>query len=312
MKEAGVFEVIELQGWEKKSTSKELETFKGRLLDPISKDYFLFTCAEEKRTLAAVLQTNAGSYTLKRCFPFDQAFLHHIENQTMRLGRLFEEVLLWHKSHKPVLSLCAPLTYATHVDFGPEFVLLCHDLNTLCRMIEKSYRGKPETKDSGPWDIQALMGRFIAPQLREVFKEKGEWMESFLSWEFGGGKGASAEAWETDRLRSIPPEGRYLFMHQRVARKHAFLARDGGSKRNAATHSGEVSLEPAEREVRQALATMKKDAAVSVQILAPQNSFVRRAQHNMIAKAEGFASQSVESDEGKAVKIYRQKVSSGK
>lgn len=306
MKEAGVFEVIEVQGWEKKVSSKELESFKGRLDAPISEDYFLYTCAEERQTLEAVLKTRSGSYTLKKCFPFDQSFLHALETRHTRVGILYEQVIFWYKKHKPILNIETPLTYESQTDFAPAFLMLCRDLVTLHNLVEKHSLAETET----PRTLQVSFERYVLPRIAQVFPAKGNWMSAFLNWEFGGRKRSSSERWSEDKLRSVPPEGRYLFMHQQAARRHAFLARDRDRdhRRSPATSrpqkSSEEHLKKAEQEARDAVQRLKKEQNLSEICLAGQNSYIRRAQHALIADLEGFGSSSVEKDGAKAVRVF--------
>ena len=256
---------------------------KGR---PISLDYFLFTCAEEERTVKS--STASILIQRRRC----QTLLEKDEDQALKLSTSLQKLFEWYSSQYPQLSSDVVLDYRTHGHILQEFVLLKADMDFLIR---KSFKIIPErTTEQTKFDW-SLVDNLI----KEHFPTYSSYMISYLNWCY-------VQKPKEDHLdlRSIPPVGKYIKLLKRHKEEKPKASNEPTVKKNN-QGSDEASEKLALKEVSDSLEKMRQDSSLKVITLEAQNSFIRRIQHKAVMESNEFVSHSIGEPPNRTLQIKR-------
>ncbi len=287
-------------------TDAPRETIKQRFLakrdQPLSKDYFLYSCLEHERFLKTK-QTDLpirwdGVDRLSSADSPEEAIIAAIK---------------WHLDADPELGQLTIVNHEACTKAVPLVVGICQDIATINQKILS--QPLPEI----------VPGSAISDQWKSIFKvlnQKlgllGSYAEQFLRWSY------SNPVEEVVEPGSRPPVGKYappLMPRDKRPNGRANPRQDSFSKRGKPEHKPQNKelKKPSHhkktndhadgkgqalKEVEQALDSLRNDGSVQEIILKPTNSFLRRLQHQ-VAVDSGFKSESTGEGPDRAVKISR-------
>ncbi len=290
------------------------DQFVGRADQKVNKDYFLYSCWEEEVTQQAMEDTYQKSLRWPPLHGAETAepFVPESEGKA-QLEALFQ----WYQQTHPLLSEAAPLIYEKLPYFMAPFAYLLSDLKMYMAARYPAQRGVP---DAGQLeDLVALLVTY--------FPYHAANMGAYMVWSL------QKPAKESYDLASFPPVGRYakiLRKFQGRSQGSSSYSSDsrgphsGGRSSYAGSSSGpqrekrdrrpprqhspadEAAAEIGLKEVEQALTSLASDLAQTEIALAPQNSFVRRLQHQRVMD-RGFTSHSQGDGDQRTVVIDQKK-----
>jgi len=285
-----------------------LERAQQTLGKQISLDNFLFSCLEHEN-LARKSRQDPDHQEWPKLAELDP-------EQASQLEALLDDLCQWLKEN------CHQLTFDELIDiskvsyFAPVAVSLAQTLEDVTKRI---YPVTPafdsrKTPNHEFWQV-------TLKKLKQHFPYQYELLESYLWWTFGPTPIDDIDP------SSRPPVGRYAYFGRpRQSSSQRPPAPDRGNRgrpgangkardgrkdgprrgregpRRAPPQEVEVALR---KEVLKAVAKLREDPSTDSVPLAPQNSYHRRLQHQMISE-EGFASASTGEGDGRAVCVIRQ------
>lgn len=266
-------------------------------------DYFLFACLEEER-----LQNYRDNYS---------------DTQYSDL----KSIILAHKGQNLELTSTQVLDHGQVTEIVPGFIKM---LNALTSFLKSKNDGKlpAKAKDNEDWNT-------IAKLIAETFPNYSDYMNQYINWRY------TVTTKEKLDLSSIPPSGRFIKLHNRNSpgaferkppRKDGPRGRsdrkfdnrkskpssdrkfndrkskpssdrkfnsDRNNKQNEIKKKREQA---AMKEAKESAQLMLSNKELQEVILAPQNSFLRRKQHQIIEDL-GLKSSSVGEGNDRSVKI---------
>ena len=278
------------------------DQFVGKADQEVSKDYFLYSCWEEEVTQQAM----EDDYQKSLRWPS----LHQTEFMLEAGNAQLEALFQWYKETHPLLSDAVPLIYEKLPYFLTPFAYFLFDLKMYLGLRCSAQRGVPDDAL-----LQAMLG------FTEVyFPRHAAVMGAYMTWSL------QKPAKESYDLASFPPVGRYAKILRKFQGRFQGAAPFSGNRGpSSGSHSGnrgpthsrdrhprahnpgdEAATEVGLKEVERGIASLTADVALAEIILAPQNSFVRRLQHQRVLD-RGFTSHSTGEGDLRTVVIDQKK-----
>lgn len=234
------------------------------------------------------------------------------------LTALIPELCRWYAAAFPLLAGRDVMDYSIHAQLLQPFVLLSQDFATLVHLKLGRPMAAYAAEDSLPSD-QALW-QALELALKQHFPAYAPYMLAYFQWYF------RIALPPTYDLASIPPVGRYALLLQRSSRKaqqkaaaEQQQARWQEREREAAVKAVPANKEPSSQakepssqakekealaEVEEALQAFGANLELQELSLSPQNSYLRRLQHQRVVE-KGFKTESSGEGALRAVKILR-------
>jgi hypothetical protein len=267
--------------------------FANKLDQELGKDYFMYSCWEEEITQ----QTMEDAYQKSLRWPP----LHREGSSAPEEAKDLTALFQWYQATYPVFSLETPLVYGHLADFLAPFIYMLFDVKlVLTAQNPAQARGELQPDVLNP----------ILDQLEATFPTHGAMMRAYLTWSL-----RKTEK-ETYDLASFPPVGRYAKILRRFQGRgnpssapYASRDRDPSRDRKAPPRrdrAEEAAIEAALAEVEQAIQTLLGEHAPQELALVPQNSFIRRLQHQR-AIDKGFTSRSHGDGDDRTVVVQQKK-----
>ncbi|MEZ4742520.1 MAG: R3H domain-containing nucleic acid-binding protein [Bdellovibrionota bacterium] len=330
--------IKELEEKLKDHTLDRFISAKGKV---VNLDYFFYSCMEQMATQKAHIgDAYAGKFPPLIKYAesklvasggeaSDDACLSTLGiEKPGDLPAFLPKLFAWYKEEYPELSLQQPLDYATAAELVPAFALLLIDLEELVLQVTN----EAKMPGRGKSDASAALWSVIDRLLSDLAPTYADYFIKFLDWKY------TESSLEELDLKSIPPVGRFSKMllkgrvggrgkpsrdsgrsgsgKTRTQKEHSSTSkgRHGGKdRRPPRTKNGKPNRVRRDRELEkivlkeadEAISKMKADGGLRELLLKPQNSFLRRLQHQRVVDA-GYVSMSCGEGDERAVKIYRE------
>jgi hypothetical protein len=279
-------------------------TVKQRFLQqqhsPLSKDYFLFSCLEYERLTKD--KNRSGSW------PGIQS------PQSASIGDNVVQLVEWHLKSQPDVATLSLVNHEACTKAVPVVVEVCRDI----ALLYTARTNEPLPSLTGK-DLLHEAWKDIFRALRQTLGPVGAYAEDYLRWAYSNPDDEVVEP------GSRPPVGRYappmLPRDKRGPTKplrREFEPKGGGpAKKEKERHQSphpkkqppkkggdSKGKEVALKEVEQALDRLRGEPSLSEVTLKPNNSFLRRLQHQVAVDA-GFNTESTGEGPDRAVRISR-------
>lgn len=294
-----------------------LSHYEQRAKKSMSHDYFLYTCLEEQRTLDSVFKKNLGKIHSYRWPMMPEQRLQSAENSSQQVETepLLKDLVSWYAKEYQELKDELKDLEQQDATVRP-FMLMVFDIQEL---IQKQTGTKlPKVAGSLSELEKNPVWKSLIDVLDEILPARSQLTQKYLYWIYQEFQEESFD------IKTLPPVGRYFKIINKALRSRNRRGSSGSSgsfvqgrrDKQGGQHSFDKKAknqEQQEGDIRQALKELEKgliklsqDSSLKEQRLKPQNSFVRRIQHQK-AVSEGFDSSSVGEGESRSVLIRRKK-----